>query len=123
MGIEPYQLTSGVLGTLNQRLLRRLCGRCKRQDADAATWTAVGCPHCLHTGYRGRVLAAELVRPETQLRKAVLDKADLETLQEIIARSGRMTLRQSALQLAAQGLTTQDEVRRVCGEVKDELTQ
>lgn len=120
MGIEPYQLTSGVLGILNQRLLRKLCPECRRQDPQSGAWIAVGCKACMQTGYRGRVLASELVEPTADLRKAILAKADMEQLQEIIVRSGRMTLRQSALQLAGQGLTTPEEVRRVCGQDRSE---
>src|SRR5262249_31011947 len=60
MGIEPYLLTSGLKGILNQRLVRRLCNACRQPaETDPRTWTASGCEHCGTTGYRGRVLLAE----------------------------------------------------------------
>src|SRR5439155_869617 len=63
MGIEPYLVTSGLIGILNQRLVRRLCGSCRQPSETTATapekgtvpWRAVGCEHCAGTGYRGRV--------------------------------------------------------------------
>ena len=68
MGVEPYLLTSGLKGILNQRLVRRLCSVCRRQAQTTAAvprakqaWRAVGCEHCAGTGYRGRVLLAELL--------------------------------------------------------------
>src|SRR5207237_4871635 len=54
MGIEPYLLTSGLKGILNQRLLRRLCSGCRQPGGIAATgWSASGCDRCGGTGYRG----------------------------------------------------------------------
>src|SRR5947209_9934214 len=70
MGIEPYVLTSGVKGILNQRLLRRLCEACRRQVGPS--WEAVGCERCLGTGYRGRFLVAELLTPGAAFRRAIL---------------------------------------------------
>ncbi|MGE5115474.1 MAG: GspE/PulE family protein, partial [Betaproteobacteria bacterium] len=52
-GVEPYLLSSSLLGVLAQRLVRKLCPHCKRQDG--AEWHAVGCDKCGHTGYHGRV--------------------------------------------------------------------
>src|SRR5581483_231721 len=64
MGIEPYLLTSGLKGILNQRLVRRLCERCRN---------AAGCEQCGGTGYRGRLLLAELLTLQGPLRQAILD--------------------------------------------------
>src|SRR5207248_1961419 len=70
MEVEPYLLTSGIKGILNQRLLRRLCDGCRRQVGSA--WAAVGCERCLGTGYRGRFLVAELLTPDAEFRRAIL---------------------------------------------------
>src|SRR5207247_972300 len=58
MGVEPYLLTNGLKGILNQRLLRRLCDDCRRPVGSG--WEAVGCEGCLGSGYGGRALVAEL---------------------------------------------------------------
>jgi type II secretory ATPase GspE/PulE/Tfp pilus assembly ATPase PilB-like protein len=113
MGVEPYLLTSGIRGILNQRLLRRLCDQCKRREGDG--WRAVGCSACSGVGYRGRVLAAELLKPPAALRRAILDKADTDTLEQIAAGLGLHSVRSAAELYVAQGQTTEDEINRVLG--------
>jgi general secretion pathway protein E len=115
MGIEPYQLTSSLLAVVNQRLLRRLCPDCRKQSPEGI-WQAVGCPRCAGTGYRGRLLAAELVELDSTLRKAILAGADAEQIAQLLDKQGHMTLRQNAQGLLAQGLTSREEVQAVCGD-------
>jgi type II secretory ATPase GspE/PulE/Tfp pilus assembly ATPase PilB-like protein len=105
MRIEPYLLTSGLKGILNQRLVRRLCPRCKGS----------GCDDCAGTGYRGRVLLAEMLAPSEALSEAIIGRAGLTTLEEIAARSGRSTLWDAATQAVADGRTTWSEIERVLG--------
>src|SRR5262249_13398021 len=87
LGIEPHLLTSAVKGVLNQRLLGRLCHACRR-DAESG-WTAASCEHCAGTGYRGRVLVAELLRLDDAMRRAILDRSDTRTLEAAAARGMR----------------------------------
>ncbi|HOT72691.1 MAG TPA: GspE/PulE family protein [Anaerohalosphaeraceae bacterium] len=114
MGIEPYQLTSSLLGIVNQRLLRRLCPECRQRGSDG-TYQAVGCSCCAETGYRGRILAAEMVEMDSSLRKAVLARADAEEISRLLQGRGCMNLLQNAQRLIEEGLTTAEEVQRVCG--------
>ena len=111
MQIEPYQITSSIAAVLNQRLVRRLCPECKQETPDG--FEAVGCPKCLNTGYNGRVLVAELVQLDGELRKAILEKCDLETLNDILARRGHMTLAHNAKKLLADGITTVEEIESI----------
>ena len=113
MDVEPYLLTGGIKGILNQRLLRQLCDGCKLQDG--AAWRAVGCVRCGGTGYRGRFVVAELLTPGPELRAAVLRKADTDTLQDIAIRTGMTTVRDGAKEAIATGRTTAHEVDRVLG--------
>ena len=115
MGIEPYQVTSSISAVVSQRLLRKLCDRCKRTDSPAGAARCVGCEACLQTGYLGRTLIAEMVRLDGELRRAVLAKADLEQLESLIAARGHMTMRQYGARLVSEGITTAEELRRVCG--------
>jgi len=114
MGVEPYQVTSSIRAVVNQRLLRRLCRHCRRTGPGGRR-RPVGCEACLGTGYRGRTLIAEMVELDGRLRKAVLAKADLETLTEMLARRGHMDLRAAGMALVADGTTAVEEVRRLCG--------
>ena len=113
MGVEPYLLTSALKGVLNQRLLRRLCETCRRESGGG--WTAAGCERCASTGYRGRVLVAELLWLDAALRQAVLDRSDTSTLEAAADRGNRQTIGTAADQAVAAGLTTAQDVERVFG--------
>ncbi|MHC4067969.1 MAG: GspE/PulE family protein [Planctomycetota bacterium] len=114
MGIEPYQVTSSVSAILNQRLVRKLCSKCKRKSK-AGMFEAAGCADCFETGYRGRVLISEIVELDGQLRKAILAKADMDELEEILEKRGHMNMAHDGNQLVSKGTTTQEEVNKVCG--------
>ena len=118
MGIETYQVTSSISAILNQRLVRRLCPNCKEQDKTAGTFRAVGCEECYSTGYHGRSLIAEMIRLDGRLRKAILGRADLDTLEGILAERGHMNMVHDGRRLVAEGVTTQDEINKACGIVE-----
>ncbi len=113
MGIEPYQITSSITAIVNQRLARRLCGHCRRYDADTKSYVAVGCERCMETGYKGRVLLAEMVQMDGQLRQAILEKADMERLEGILRERGHMNIRQDSMRLINKGVTSWEEVNKV----------
>jgi general secretion pathway protein E len=116
MGVEPFLLSSGVIGVLAQRLVRRLCNECKRPDPLATTtgdaFAAVGCSHCQHTGYQGRVGIYELLEVTEAIKKSIHDGCGEQQLQQQ-ARQQHTSLHQHGLQLVAQGITSTDEVLRV----------
>ena len=114
MGIEPYQVTSGVSAILNQRLVRRLCEACKTQTCEGNS-IAAGCEQCHQTGYHGRVLLAEMVQLDGQLRQAILERSDMETLETLLSSRGHMNLVHDGRRLVTQGITTEEEIQRACG--------
>ncbi len=113
MGIEPYQVTSGVSAIVNQRLVRKLCQHCKAKNADG-TYAAEGCEKCFNTGFHGRMLLAEMVQLDGQLRQTILQRSDMEGLEAVLAARGHMNLAQDGRRLVAAGVTTHEEVERVC---------
>lgn len=117
MGIEPYQVTSSVSAVLNQRLVRRLCEKCKRRIDEMASFEPVGCDACFDTGYKGRVLIAEIVELDSHLRKAILAKADLEELEALLMSRGHTSMLADGQRLVREGITTQEELNKVCGGV------
>ncbi len=119
MGIEPYQVTSSVSAVLNQRLARRLCNKCKQKIEKTGSFKATGCDDCFNTGYKGRFLIAEMVQLDSQLRKAILAKADLDELENILKDRGHTTMLTDGKRLVQDGVTTQDELNKVCGIVSD----
>jgi len=115
MGIEPYQVTSSVSAVLNQRLVRRLCPKCKQKIENADSYKPKGCDECFNTGYKGRILIAEMVQLESQLRKAILAKADLDNLDDILKDMGHKTMLTDGRRLVRDGITTAEELNMVCG--------
>jgi type II secretory ATPase GspE/PulE/Tfp pilus assembly ATPase PilB-like protein len=115
MGIEPYQVTSSVSAVLNQRLIRKLCKKCKRKIEQTGLFEAVGCADCFNTGYKGRVLIAEMVQLDGELRKAILAKADANELETLLKTKGHTTVLADGRRLVSEGITTQEELNKVCG--------
>jgi len=124
MGIEPYQVTSSVSAVLSQRLVRKLCSKCKTKidpalaSQEAAGFEATGCDACFDTGYKGRILIAEMVQLDSHLRKAILAKADLDELDNILKTKGHINLLQNGKHLVTEGITTEQELNNVCGMVQ-----
>lgn len=124
MGIEPYLLRSGILGILNQRLVRRLCDCAQTATGDDAhlglpvrhSRLAAGCPACHRTGYRGRTVLAELLLAQpTDLGRAILSRSDAPQLEQLAVQGGMVTLWRRACAAIEAGLTSADEIRRVLG--------
>lgn len=124
MGIEPYLLRTGLRAILCQRLFRRLCECAQWTDADEhklgfqlpRVKVAVGCSKCAATGYQGRMLLAELLRPDgAEVGRAILERRDANAIQAAAVRSGFGAISQRALAAVAEGQTSPLEVRRVLG--------
>jgi len=132
MGAAPFMLASSLRGILAQRLIRKLCENCAipadindSQKALASTTLGEaaetanfkrshGCPHCNNTGYIGRTTISEFV----EINKALLEPLQQGDLQQFIhqanLQTGFQSIGKSAFQLAARGITSFDEVMRVC---------
>ena len=127
MGIEPFLLSSSLVGIIAQRLVRRLCNACKIQypitDGEqhllsrqgiAAThlWKASGCQHCHQSGYLGRMAIHELLVVSPDLRAAIHTEATEQQLEQLQRRQQRHLLA-NGLRVAAEGHTTPEEILRV----------
>ncbi len=112
MGIEPFLLSSTLLGALGQRLLRKLCVEC-RQDDDNGRWRAVGCPACANTGYAGRTGAYELLLVDRALRDAIHARAGERALRELAEKRGFRSIRDDCERWLADGSTSTEEVARI----------
>ena len=135
LGLQPFLLSSTVVGVMAQRLMRRLCTHCTRPapmsadqlaalgigEASVEQYTGIcvgaGCVECRGTGYRGRTGIFEILDFNSDMRARCWPApAPSKSLQTGI-KSGLRTLRQSALQRFATGQTSFDEVVRVTGTV------
>jgi len=130
MGIEPYLVASSLIGVLAQRLVRTLCPTCKEQFAPTAedlreldmppekastvTLNRAGeCDIC-HRGYLGRTGVFELLPVDDEVRRQVLDKVSSSEIRQRAMAKGMTTLLSSGRQKVLEGLTTIEELVRVC---------
>lgn len=137
MGVEPYLLSSSVIGVLAQRLVRRICSSCKEPYkptmADLASigldpeklddgnvFRGAGCPACFGLGFKGRHGAYELLTVDNETRKQIVRSPDAVVLREIAIKAGMISLREHGAELVRQGITTIAEVLRVTRAVEAE---
>lgn len=130
MGIDSYALTSALNGIVAQRLMRKVCEHCAEPwipDSEFLETVALssdvepgipylaaqGCAACRGTGYKGRMAIAEFMVLDDELRDLIVMNAPVSELKAAVSRRGTRFLRQQALECAAQGLTTLQEVARV----------
>ena len=111
MGIEPFLLSSSLLGVLAQRLVRKLCEHCKRHDGKY--WHEVGCDKCGQTGYQGRIGVYELLLTTEQIRAQIHNRASEAEIRTTAQRDGMRTMREDGERWLADGTTTQAELMRV----------
>ncbi len=131
MGIEPFLITSSVVAIVAQRLVRRVCLKCRegytaspemvRQfrlkelipDHDGIFFKAKGCEKCLNTGYKGRVGVTEILVLTNKIKELILASASEAEVKSVARSEGMTTMREDAVIKASQGLTTLEEVVRL----------
>ncbi len=125
MGVEPFLLAGSLNGVVAQRLVRRLCPRCRVEEAATpllrrygleSHWRAVGCEHCGGTGYRGRVGLYEQFVVDDGAREAISQALPASRLRSAAVERGLVSLWRLGLEKVAAGVTSAEEVLRVTGE-------
>jgi general secretion pathway protein E len=112
MGIEPFLLSSSLLGVVAQRLVRKLCEHCKRQD-EHGEWHAVGCERCGRSGYQGRVGVYELLLTTDAISAQIHNRASEAEIRAAAQAGGMLTMREDGERWLANGTTTAAELLRV----------
>lgn len=126
MGIEPFLVAASLVGVISQRLVRRICEKCKTKRATDAiemklmnlskpgeVYYGTGCPHCSDTGYKGRIAIHEVLVMNRETRELVDKRGSTEELRQAAIRNGTSTLRESCTQLVLNGITTVEELIKV----------
>lgn len=126
MGIPPFLVSSSVVAVMAQRLVRKLCPRCKAPyelpqdvaeslglDGFKTVYKPVGCDECRGTGYRGRTAIFEIMSMTEEMRRAVMTGATSDDLRAMAIRQGMRTLRVSGAKKVKDGITSADEVLSV----------
>jgi len=128
MGVEPFLVASSVLGIVAQRLIRKVCTKCREPHTptafemqemgltslppDATIYRAVGCATCSKSGYSGRTVIHELLVVDDAIRSLIVRNSDAATIKKAALANGMITLREDGIQKVIQGQTTIDELFR-----------
>lgn len=119
MGVEPFLLSSSLLGVLAQRLVRKLCPVCKSPEPlpeGGARYHPVGCPACASSGYKGRTGVYELMVCDDTIRGLIHNQAAESELLAAARANGLRSMREDGDRLVAAGVTSEEEVLRVTRE-------
>ena len=132
MGIPSYLIASALVGVVAQRLVRKICERCKvafevrgpiareltgGKEDHLVLFRGKGCPECNKTGYRGRIAVSEVLVMDDDLRALVLRNATEREITEKACEKGMRTLRENAIRKVLRGVTTLEEMYRVTARV------
>ena len=128
MGVESYLIADSVVGVIAQRLVRRLCPKCKKaryateeekrsmgirpETPNVVLYDPIGCNSC-NKGYKGRIGVYEIMEITPRLKKIISNKEDSDVLKQAALEEGMSTLRMSAARTALQGITSYSEMLRV----------
>jgi type II secretory ATPase GspE/PulE/Tfp pilus assembly ATPase PilB-like protein len=127
IGVQPFLVSSSVRAIMAQRLVRRLCPKCKQpgeinegelralridasQLAGATIMRPVGCDQCRHLGYRGRMGIFEIFEVDDEVRNMINEKESTMHLRKRARELGMRSLREDAVRKVLAGLTTPEEV-------------
>ena len=130
MGVEPFLVSSALIGVLAQRLARQICPNCKESyrppveairklgmsvygDNDINFSRGRGCDHCKGTGYRGRSGIHEILQISERVRGLVLNRASTGEIRQAAIEDGMRTMQQDAVQKVIDGVTSLEECMRV----------
>ncbi|MGQ0550017.1 MAG: GspE/PulE family protein, partial [Armatimonadota bacterium] len=130
MGIEPFLISSSLIGVLAQRLARVICTKCKvayspppealgrlgaaaHAHEEVVFYRGQGCEHCRGGGYKGRVGIFELMVLSDPIRDLIVHRAPANEIKALAIREGMRTLRDDGLEKVITGVSTIDEILRV----------
>jgi type IV pilus assembly protein PilB len=129
MNVEPFLIADSVILIVAQRLIRRLCQKCKvphklpekalldigytpEEVKSVQAWKTQGCDHCNNTGYKGRIALYEVMPVDDDIREMILVRAQSREIKKKSIEKGMLTLRRSGLIKIANGVTSVEEVLR-----------
>lgn len=130
MGIEPFLISSSVIGVIAQRLVRKICPKCKKEikitpdiekildeneigNNEITLYKGEGCPYCKDTGYKGRVAIFELMVITENIREMIIKNVSTGKLRQAAVKEGMCLLKIDGIKKVCEGITTIDEVLRV----------
>ena len=127
MGVPPYLVAAGVRGIISQRLMRRICNRCRTEDTPDETtlklselparagrkyYRGKGCDYCFNSGYRGRIGVFEVLMMDDELRQCITHGVNQQEFRRIARKGNFTSMLDHADDLVEQGITSVSEVVR-----------
>lgn len=128
MGVEPFLVSSAVIGVVAQRLIRTICPHCKTpyeppineltafgiDPANGATtfYRGQGCNHCDNRGYLGRLGCFEILNVDDNMRRLILSRPSVDEVRKLAVEAGMVSLKQNALNKVMEGISTVEEVKK-----------
>jgi type IV pilus assembly protein PilB len=134
MGIEPYLIGAAVNVVLSQRLVRRICSKCRTTYEPSRSirkalerlgydipefYHGIGCRACRNTGFKGRIGVHELLTIDDEMRDAIVANPTLANICKTAAASGMIPFSHDGLQKAREGITTVEEIFHIIGDVNE----
>ena len=136
IGVEPYLIATALRSVVSQRLVRRICPKVKESytpdqeevrrlkldpQKEYTFYHGKGCADCFNTGYRGRIGVFEILEIDAGLQRLIAEHAERSAIEKELRKAGSSytTLRENAIELVEQGITTSEEVQRVIYESGD----
>ena len=135
MGIEPFLVSSTIIGVLAQRLVRRICPDCRKsyqphpeqlrelgikevsfRKLGRSFFRGEGCSKCRNTGYHGRIGIHELLKMSDGIKNTILENSDAETIKKHALKEKMITLRRDGVNKILHGLTTAEEILSITSE-------
>ena len=126
MGIEPYMVSSALVGVVSQRLVRRICTNCRepyepdynerekmKLEPGQKLYKGKGCQECHESGYKGRIAIHEIVIMTSGMKTLLEKRASEDEMRQLAVTEGTQMLQDSARDLVLEGITTVDELNRV----------
>jgi general secretion pathway protein E len=132
LGLDPHLVATTLVGVVAQRLVRRICDKCKVESAltvdqqsllgidapskgprELRAWRGQGCERCRNTGLYGRVAVFEMLQVNDTVRELIINRADAAAIMRAARADGTVTLREAAIRKLAEGVTSFEEVLRV----------
>ncbi len=130
MQIEPFLVSSALVGVLAQRLARTICSKCKEKytvdpellkkfgakRSDSVFYRGKGCPNCNNTGYDKRTGIFEFLPIDDSIRKLILARASADQIKQEAQKNGMVTMRMDGIRKAEKGITSLEEVLKLTSE-------
>jgi type IV pilus assembly protein PilB len=128
MGIEPYLIATSISGVVAQRLVRKICPKCREEyepnDYERKILNigfldkvkllrGKGCPYCNNTGYKGRIGTYEIMEITREHRELIMNNGSSDELKDLSIKNGMRTLRMSCTGMVLDGVTTVEELMRI----------